>query len=93
MRQCALELKYLSNDISYQPKIIPVDENSKIKVYYCICETTFDLRYANHKKSFNHRNRKLATELFNEFRKLKDNKRTVITIWENAITTALRKTK
>ena len=74
MRQWPLELNYLSNDILYQPNIIPVDENSK--VYYYICETTFDLRYANHKKSFNHRNRKSATELFNDFWTLKDNKRT-----------------
>ena len=53
------------------------------KVYYGICETTFKLRYANHKKMFNHRNCKSDTELSNEFLKIKDNKRNVIITWEN----------
>ena len=30
------------------------DENSKTKIDLRICETAFKLRYANHKKSFNH---------------------------------------
>ena len=52
------------------------------KVYYGICETRFKLRYANHKISFNHRNRKSDTELSNEFWKKKDNKRRANITWE-----------
>ena len=40
------------------------------------------LRYANHKKLFNLRNRKSDTELSNEFWKIKDNKRTTNITWE-----------
>ena len=52
------------------------------KVYYGICETTFKLRYANHKKSFNHRNRKLDTNLSNEFWRIKGNKNNENLTWE-----------
>ena len=67
--------KCLSNNILCQANITPTGENSKTKVYYGICETAFKLRYANHKKSFNHRNCKSDIELSNEFWKIKDNKR------------------
>ena len=73
----------LSNNILYQANITALGENSETKVYYGICETTFKLRYANHKKMFNHRNCKSDTELSNEFLKIKDNKRNVIITWEN----------
>ena len=72
--QCPLQQKCLSNNILYQANITPIDENLETKVYYRICETTFKLRYANHKNSFNHRNRKLDTELSNDFWKIKNNK-------------------
>ena len=58
-----------------EQKISPVSEDSETKVYYGICQTTFKPRYANHKKSFNHSNRKSDTELSNEFWRIKDNKR------------------
>ena len=80
--QCPLQQRCLSNNILYQANITPLGENSETKVYYGICETTFKLRYANHKKSFNHRNRKSDTELSNEFWRIKDNKRSVNTTWE-----------
>ena len=53
----------------------------KLKVYYGICETAFKLRYANHKKLFNHRNRKSDTELSNELWKITDNKRSTNVTW------------
>ena len=62
--QCALQQKCLSNN---QANIIPLGENSKTKVYYGICKTTFKLRYANHKKSLNHRICKSDTEISNKF--------------------------
>ena len=46
---------------------MPTSENSETKVYHGICKTTFNLRDANHKKFFKHRNRKSDTELSNEF--------------------------
>ena len=70
----SLQQRCLSNNILYQANITPFGQNSETKVYYGICETTFKLRYANHKKSFNHRNRKSDTELSNEFWRIKDNK-------------------
>ena len=66
----------------YQAGITPIGENSETKVYYGIYETTFKLRDANHKKSFNHGNRKSDTELSNEFWKKKDNKRSANITWE-----------
>ena len=66
-------LQCLSNNILYLANINPTDENSETKDYYHICETTFKLKYTNHKKLFNHRNCKSDTELSNEFWKIKDN--------------------
>ena len=57
-------------------------KNSETKVYYGICETRFKLRYANHKKSFSHRNRKSDTELSNEFWRIKDNKHSANITWD-----------
>ena len=65
--QCPLQQKCLSNNFLYQTNITPIAQNSETKVYYGICETTIQLRYANHTKSFSHRNRKSDTELSNAF--------------------------
>ena len=62
----------------YRANITPQDENSKTKVYSVICEITFKLWYASHKKWFNHRN----TELSDEFYKLKDKTLTAHVAWE-----------
>ena len=60
----------------------PLGKNSETKVYCGICETTFKLRYANPKKSFNQRNRKSDTELSNKFWRIKDNKHNTNITWE-----------
>ena len=68
--QCPLQQKCLSKNILYVANINPIGENSEtslLSVYHGICETTFKLRYANHNKLFNHKNRKSDTELSNEF--------------------------
>ena len=80
--QCPQQQKYLSDNILYQGNINPIGESSETKVYYGICETTFKLRYANHKKSFNHRSRKSDTELSNKIWKTKSNKHSVNTTRE-----------
>ena len=80
--QCLLQQRRLSNNILYQANITPLGENSETKVYYGICETTFKLRYANHKKSFSHRNRKSDTELSNAFQRIKYNKHNANITWE-----------
>ena len=74
--------KCLNNNILYQANITPISKNLETKVYYGICETAFKLIYANHKKSFNRRNRKSDTELSNEFWKIKDAKRIANITWE-----------
>ena len=80
--QCPLQQRCLSNNILYQANITPFGQNSETKVYYGICETTFKLRYANHKKSFSHRNRKSDTELSNKFWRIKDNKHSANITWD-----------
>ena len=80
--QCPLQQRCLSNNILYQANITPLGENSETKVYYGICETIFKLRYANHKKLFNHSNRKSDTELSNKFWRIKDNKHNENITWE-----------
>ena len=80
--QCPLQQRCLSNNILYKANITPLGENLETKVYYGICETTFQLRYANHKKLFSHRNRKSDTELSNEFWRIKDKKRNANITWK-----------
>ena len=80
--QCSLQQRCLSNSILYQANITPLGENLETKVYYGICKTTFKLRYANHKKSFSHRNRKSDTELSDEFWRIKDKKHNANITWE-----------
>ena len=79
--QYPLKQNCLSNNILYQVNITPVNKNSETKVYNGIRETAFKLRYANHKKLFNHRNRKSDAELSNEFWKIKDNKLSANITW------------
>ena len=80
--QFPLQQRYLSNNILYQANITPLGENLETKVHYGICETTFQLRYANYKKSSSHRNCKSDTELSNKFWKIKDNKHNANITWE-----------
>ena len=80
--QCPLQQRCLSNNILYQANIVPSGEKSETKVYHGICKTTFKLRYANHKKSLSHRNRRSDTELSNKFWRIKDNKHNTNITWE-----------
>ena len=43
---------FRTNNALCKVSIIPNEENSKTKIYYGFSETTFKLRYANHKKKF-----------------------------------------
>ena len=47
--QCLLQQKCLSNNILNQANIAQIAENPETKIYYNICETIFNLSYANHK--------------------------------------------
>ena len=69
--QCLLNKICLTNNVLYKASITPKEENSKIKVYYCVSETAFKLRYANHKKSFNNIKYQTDTELSNEYWNIK----------------------
>ena len=80
--QCPLQQRCLSNNILYQASITPLGDNSEIKVYYGICEITFKLGDANHKKSSSHKNHKSDTELSNKFWRIKDNKPNANITWE-----------
>ena len=80
--QCPLLQKCLGNNILYQANITPIRENSVIKDYYGICETSLKLRCSNHKKLFNHINHKSDTEPSKEFWKIKYKKRSTNITWK-----------
>ena len=71
---CPMKGKCLATNIVYEAAISDEETNGQgqRKVYYGICETTFKVRYANHKKSFNHARYRNETELSREFWKIKE---------------------
>ena len=71
MFKCPLNGNCLSDQIVYQANINSNLENNKEKIYKGICDTTFKLRYANHKKTFNYLKYKTDTELANELWEIK----------------------
>ena len=70
--QCPLNEKCLTESLVYKADIISNEENSKTKVYYGLSETTFKVRYANHKKTFNYLKYKSDSELSHEFWNIKN---------------------
>ena len=56
-----LQEKCLSENTLYQADIS--SENFQTKIYYGISETKFQIRFWNHKKSFNHEKHKNDTQL------------------------------
>ena len=63
--QCPLNKKCLTNNVFSKASITPNEENSKI--YYGVSETVFNLKYPNHKKTFNNIKYQIDTELSNEY--------------------------
>ena len=80
--QCPLNQQCLSTNIVYQANINSNLNNYKEKYYIGLCETTFKLRYANHKKSFNHEKYKNNTELSKEYWKIKSENGTPKITWK-----------
>ena len=70
--ECPLQNKCLTSNIVYKATISSNYPNYKNKTYIGISETKFKLRYANHKKSFNHTKYKNDSELSVEYWKLKE---------------------
>ena len=68
---CPLDNECLQTNIVYEATITSSTPNQE-KIYFGLCETTFKLRYANHKKSFANRKYEKNTELANEYWRLKD---------------------
>ena len=66
-QQYPLNEKCLTNIVLYKASINPNEENSKTKINYGVSETTFKLRYVNHKKTFNNIKYQTDTELSNEY--------------------------
>ena len=58
----------------YYARISCNDETYRTNLYKGICESTFEKRYANHKKSFNEEKNKNDTKLSTECWKLANNK-------------------
>ena len=68
---CSLQQKCLTTNIVYKAKVTSNNENYQEKVYFGSCETTFEKRFSNHKKSFNLNEYKNETELSNEIWRIK----------------------
>ena len=69
---CPLNNQCQTASIIYKAKVTSNQPNYFYKVYYGTSEGTFKLRYANHKKSFNHEIYRTDTELSKEYWRLKE---------------------
>ena len=70
-KQCPLNGQCLTESIVYQANITANIPGYKEKVYLGVSETTFKVRYGNHKKSFTKQRHKNDTELSREHWKVK----------------------
>ena len=80
--ECPLNNNCLKTNIVYKTTLTSDTPNNTPKTYIGISEGPFKLRYANHKKSFNHRKYINDTELSKEVWKIKDRNETPILTWE-----------
>ena len=80
--QWPLNEKCPTNNVLYQASITTNEENPKTKIYYGVCETTFKLRYANHKKTFNNIKYQTEAELSNEYWNIISANKTSNISWE-----------
>ena len=71
-----------NNALIYEATINSNLQNYKEKYYIGLCETSFKLRYANHKKSFIHEKYKENTELSKEFWSIKQQLGTPALTWK-----------
>ena len=72
----------MTESLVYKADIISNEENSKTKVYYGLSETTFKVRYANHKKTFNYIKYKSDSELSHEFWNIKNSNNNPTITWQ-----------
>ena len=70
--ECPLENQCLSTNIVYEATLSDNASNATPATYIGISETTFKLRYANHKKAFNHARYEADTELSKAVWKMKN---------------------
>ena len=80
--ECPLNNMCLENNIIYQATVTSDEPNYKEKAYVGASGTSFKLRYANHKKSFNHEKYENETELSKEVWKLKKNGNNANVSWK-----------
>ena len=73
-KQCPLNGQCLTESLVYQANITANIPGYKEKVYLGVSETTFKVRYGNHKKSFIKQRHKNNTELSKEYWKVKQQK-------------------
>ena len=77
-KQCPLNGKCLTWSIVYQANVNANIPGYKEKVYLGVSETTFKVRYGNHKKSFTKQRHKRDTKLSKEYWKVKQQNETRI---------------
>ena len=80
--ECPLNNMCLSENIIYEAKIKSDEPNYEEKSYIGAAGTTFKLRYANHKKSFNHETYGNETELSKEVWRLKNKNNSAQISWK-----------
>lgn len=81
--KCPMHNNCLQNSILYEANISKHEDPNYQRKYLGICETTFKLRYANHKKSFNHQKYQHNTCLSTEYWKIKNENQTPIITWKS----------
>ena len=76
---CLLENKCHSTNIVYEANISCKQLRQEEKFYIGICETSFKLRFVNHKKSFTYVKYRNEPELFSKeywkYRKMEENRK------------------
>lgn len=65
----------LKESVVYQANVT-TEDNNPTKTYMGLTENSFKIRYANHKASFNHSNKRHSTELSKHVWNLKDKNKT-----------------
>ena len=79
---CSLSQNCLVNNILCKVVLTSTNPHYKKKIYFGTAESTFNLRYSNHQRSFKFRKYKTGTELSNEVWRMKKSGQTPVITWK-----------
>ena len=80
--QCPLNKNCRTYNVLYKASITRNEENSKTNILYEFSETAFNLRYKNHKRTFNNIKCQTDTELSSEYWNIISTNKTPSIYWE-----------